>query len=130
MSKVNFEDRVVIVTGAGNGLGKSYALDLANRGAKVVVNDLGGAMDGSGSGSSPADDVVEEIKSNGGKAIGLYNSAITLGFAIGPLFIGIFGTKGILPIIIAICLMIIRTPVMMAIKNQVNSVKIPKLEKN
>ena len=63
MSKVNFEDRVVIVTGAGNGLGKSYALDLANRGAKVVVNDLGGAVDGSGSGNSPADDVVEEIQS-------------------------------------------------------------------
>ena len=66
---------------------------------------------------------------NRGKAIGFYNSAITLGFAIGPLFIGIFGTEGILPIIIAICLMIIRTPVIMTIKKQVNNVKIPKLEK-
>ena len=77
MSKVNFEDRVAIVTGAGNGLGKSYALDLANRGAKVVVNDLGGSMDGSGSGSSPADDVVEEIKSKGGEAVANYDSVAT-----------------------------------------------------
>ncbi|PPR53551.1 MAG: putative MFS-type transporter YcaD [Alphaproteobacteria bacterium MarineAlpha5_Bin6] len=66
---------------------------------------------------------------NRGKAIGFYNSAITLGFGIGPLFIGIFGTDGTLPIIIAIGLMIIRTPVIMAIRTQVNNVKIPKLEK-
>jgi len=66
---------------------------------------------------------------NRGKAIGFYNSAITLGFSIGPLFIGIFGTEGTLPIIIAILLMLIRTPVMMAIKREVNNVKIPKLEK-
>ena len=66
---------------------------------------------------------------NRGKAIGFYNSAITLGFAIGPLFIGIFGTKGTLPIIIAILLMMLRTPVMIAIKKQVDNVKIPKLEK-
>ena len=66
---------------------------------------------------------------NRGKAIGFYNSAITIGFATGPLFIGIFGAEGIFPIIIAIVLMIIRTPVIMAIKKQVNEVKIPKLEK-
>ena len=66
---------------------------------------------------------------NRGKAIGFYNSAITLGFGIGPLFIGIFGTNGILPIVIAISLMIIRTPVMMTIRKQVDNVKIPKLEK-
>ena len=61
MSQVSFENRTVIVTGAGNGLGKAYALDLGSRGAKVVVNDLGGAVDGSGSGSTPADEVVNEI---------------------------------------------------------------------
>ena len=66
---------------------------------------------------------------NRGKAIGFYNSAISIGFAIGPLFIGIFGTEGILPIIIAIFLMIIRTPVMMMIKQQVDNVRLPKLEK-
>ena len=66
---------------------------------------------------------------NRGKAIGFYNSAITIGFATGPLFIGIFGAEGIFPIIIAIGLMIIRTPVMIMIKQQVDSVRIPKLEK-
>ena len=52
MSDISFEDRTVIVTGAGNGLGKAYAIELGNRGAKVVVNDLGGSVDGSGSGLS------------------------------------------------------------------------------
>ena len=66
---------------------------------------------------------------NRGKAIGFYNSAITIGFATGPLFIGIFGAEGVFPIIIAIGLMIIRTPVMIMIKQQVDSVRIPKLEK-
>ena len=66
---------------------------------------------------------------NRGKAIGFYNSAISIGFAIGPLLIGIFGTEGVIPTIIAIFLMIIRTPVMIMIKQQVESVRIPKLEK-
>jgi len=66
---------------------------------------------------------------NRGKSIGFYNSAITIGFAIGPLFVGIFGTKGFFPIILAIFLMIIRSPVMIMIKKQVDDVKIPKLEK-
>ena len=77
MSQVSFENRTVIVTGAGNGLGKAYALDLGSRGAKVVVNDLGGAVDGSGSGSTPADEVVNEIISNGGEAVANYDSVAT-----------------------------------------------------
>ena len=77
MADVNFENRVVIVTGAGNGLGKAYALELGKRGAKVVVNDLGGAVDGSGSGNSPADDVVNEIIENGGEAVANYDSVAT-----------------------------------------------------
>ena len=77
MSNVNFENRTVMVTGAGNGLGKAYALELGSRGAKVVVNDLGGSVDGSGSASSPADDVVNEIIKNGGEAIANYDSVAT-----------------------------------------------------
>jgi NAD(P)-dependent dehydrogenase (short-subunit alcohol dehydrogenase family) len=64
----DFEDRVVIITGAGGGLGKAHALEFASRGAKVVVNDLGGKGDGTGSGDM-ADVVVEEIKAAGGTAI-------------------------------------------------------------
>ena len=63
-----FKDKVVIITGAGGGLGKSHALEFARRGAKVVVNDLGGSGDGKGSGDM-ADAVVEEIRSEGGVAI-------------------------------------------------------------
>ena len=66
---ISFADQVAIVTGAGGGLGRCHALELARRGAKVVVNDLGGAMDGSGGSSAAADAVVEEIKAMGGDAI-------------------------------------------------------------
>ena len=66
---LDFTDKVVIVTGAGGGLGKSHALEFARRGAKVVVNDLGGAMDGSGGSSDAAEAVVAQIKEAGGEAI-------------------------------------------------------------
>jgi len=66
---------------------------------------------------------------NRGKAIGFYNSAITIGFAIGPLFVGFFGVKGIIPITLAISLMFIRSPILILIKKQVENIQIPKLDK-
>ena len=66
---LDYTGKVVIVTGAGGGLGRCHALEFARRGAKVVVNDLGGAVDGSGGSSEAADKVVEEIKAAGGEAI-------------------------------------------------------------
>ena len=68
------DDKVAIVTGAGGGLGRAHALLLASHGASVVVNDLGGARDGSGAGTSMADGVVEEITQAGGKAVANYGS--------------------------------------------------------
>ncbi|WP_018983611.1 SDR family NAD(P)-dependent oxidoreductase [Salinimonas chungwhensis] len=67
--KVAFNNQVAIVTGAGNGLGKTHALALADRGAKVVVNDFGGARDGSGGSTEAAEEVVAQIRKNGGEAI-------------------------------------------------------------
>ena len=69
MNNIGFEDRVVIVTGAGRGLGRHYALDLARRGASVVVNDAGGDLSGEGSDSGPAQAVVREILEAGGSAV-------------------------------------------------------------
>jgi NAD(P)-dependent dehydrogenase (short-subunit alcohol dehydrogenase family) len=66
---IRFDDQVVIVTGAGNGLGKCHALEFARRGARVVVNDLGGARDGSGSSGDAAEEVVRQIESDGGQAM-------------------------------------------------------------
>jgi len=66
MAELRFDNKVVIVTGAGNGLGRDYALEFARRGAKIVVNDLGGSHNGLGYSSKAADLVVEEIKKAGG----------------------------------------------------------------
>jgi NAD(P)-dependent dehydrogenase (short-subunit alcohol dehydrogenase family) len=74
---ITFDGRVAIVTGAGGGLGKTYALELARRGARVVVNDLGGAVDGTGSSESAADQVVSEIVEAGGEAVANYDSVST-----------------------------------------------------
>ena len=63
------DGRVAIVTGAGRGIGREHALSLAGQGAKVVVNDLGGSVDGSGGDLSPAQQVVEEIAAMGGEAV-------------------------------------------------------------
>uniref|UniRef100_A0A2C9M8I1 Uncharacterized protein n=1 Tax=Biomphalaria glabrata TaxID=6526 RepID=A0A2C9M8I1_BIOGL len=71
---LRFDGKVVLITGAGNGLGKAYALAFAERGASVVVNDLGGSATGVGKGSKAADLVVQEIVSKGGKAVANYDS--------------------------------------------------------
>ncbi|MBU2645894.1 SDR family oxidoreductase [bacterium] len=77
MAEIRYDGRVAIVTGAGMGIGRMYALELARRGAKVVVNDLGGSRDGSGANQSAADSVVKEIKDAGGEATANYDSVAT-----------------------------------------------------
>jgi NAD(P)-dependent dehydrogenase (short-subunit alcohol dehydrogenase family) len=74
MASIRFDGRVAVITGAGGGLGRSYALYLAQRGAKVVVNDLGGTADGQGNSSKAADAVVAEIHALGGDAVANYDS--------------------------------------------------------
>lgn len=71
---IDFTDQAVVVTGAGRGLGRLYALDLAKRGASVVVNDLGGSMGGEGADTTVADEVVDEITQGGGKAVASHDS--------------------------------------------------------
>ncbi|MCC7078122.1 MAG: SDR family oxidoreductase [Acidimicrobiia bacterium] len=66
---LGFDSRVAVITGAGGGLGRAHALELARRGARIVVNDLGGAVDGSGSSATPAEQVVKEIEDLGGEAV-------------------------------------------------------------
>lgn len=74
---ISFENRVAIVTGAGGGLGRSYALDIAGRGGCVVVNDLGGSVEGQGGSRDMADQVVAEITAAGGRAVASYESVTT-----------------------------------------------------
>lgn len=74
---ITFDGRVAVITGAGGGLGRTYALELARRGARVVVNDLGGAVDGTGESQSAADVVVAEIAEAGGEAVANYDSVST-----------------------------------------------------
>ncbi len=77
MSEIRFDGRVAIVTGAGGGLGRTYALELGRRGAQVLVNDLGGAADGTGASQRAADAVVKEIAAAGGSAAASYDSVAT-----------------------------------------------------
>ena len=77
MTDISFDGRVAIVTGAGGGLGRTYALELASRGAAVVVNDLGGSVSGEGGDHTAAQKVVDEIKATGGEAVPNYDSVAT-----------------------------------------------------
>ena len=97
MSELRFDGKVAIVTGAGNGLGKAYALLLGSRGAKVVVNDLGKSVKGEGedAGQNPADLVVAEIKKNGGDAVANYDS-VEFGEKIVKTAVDAFGTVDII----------------------------------
>jgi len=77
VAEISFDGRVAIVTGAGGGLGRTYALEMARRGAQVVVNDLGGSVDGTGGSDTAAQKVVDEIKAAGGDAVPNYDSVST-----------------------------------------------------
>jgi NAD(P)-dependent dehydrogenase (short-subunit alcohol dehydrogenase family) len=77
MADLGFDGKVAIITGAGGGLGRSHALELAKRGALIVVNDLGGSMDGQGGSHTAAQKVVDEIKAAGGEAVPNYDSVAT-----------------------------------------------------
>lgn len=91
-----FKDKVVVISGAGGGLGKAYALEYGKRGAKVVVNDLGGTLGGSGADSRAADAVVKEIQGNGGIAVANYDSVNENGAGIIKTAIDNFGRVDIL----------------------------------
>ncbi|HWF28650.1 MAG TPA: short-chain dehydrogenase [Mycobacterium sp.] len=76
-NELQFNDRVAVITGAGGGLGKQYALLLASRGARIVVNDTGGSVTGDGSDSGAADAVAKEIRRRGGEAVADCHSVTT-----------------------------------------------------
>ena len=97
MDALHFDGQVAIVTGAGNGLGRLHALELARRGARVVVNDVGGSVDGTGTSESVADAVVAEITQAGGEAVASTDSVATPegGAAIVEAAIAAFGTVDI-----------------------------------
>lgn len=94
---ITFDGRVAVVTGAGGGLGREYALELGRRGARVVVNDLGGGVDGTGASTAAADVVVDEIRAHGGEAVPNYDSVSTRegGAAIVQCALDTFGTVDI-----------------------------------
>src|SRR3954449_7978821 len=77
MADLGYDGKVAVITGAGGGLGRSHALELAKRGALVVVNDLGGSVDGQGGSHTAAQKVVDEIKAAGGEAVANYDSVAT-----------------------------------------------------
>src|SRR5215203_787951 len=77
MTDIRFDGRVAIVTGAGNGLGRDYALELARRGARVVANDLGCSASGVGASTDVARQVVDEIRAQGGEAVANTDSVAT-----------------------------------------------------
>ena len=95
MGEMRYDGQVAVVTGAGNGLGKTYALLLGARGAKVVVNDLGGSHIGDGASTAAADVVVDQIKAMGGEAVANYES-VENGEAIIKTAIDTFGRVDIL----------------------------------
>ena len=97
MADLGFDGQVAIITGAGGGLGKSHALELARRGARIVVNDLGGSVNGVGDNSSAAQLVVDEIFAAGGEAVANHDSVATPegGQAIVQTAVDAFGTVDI-----------------------------------
>lgn len=97
MADLGYDGKVAIITGAGGGLGRSHALELARRGARIVVNDLGGSVDGSGGDAGPAAKVVAEIEAAGGEAVADTNSVSTPegGAAIVQSAVDAFGTVDI-----------------------------------
>jgi len=98
MADIGYDGKVAIVTGAGGGLGREHALELARRGARVVVNDLGGSVHGDGGNEGPAHDTVREIEGLGGEAVADTNSVATVegGEAIVQTAVDAFGTVDIL----------------------------------